>query len=262
MRNIVFFGGGNITQAIIKGLVKGGFERNNIFYIDRNNKNQKILSKLKIKNLKNHRSAKIDLFILAVKPKDALIAYCEILKNYKNPKIVSFVAGIESKKYLNINKNLQFLRAMPNTSSEFNQGITAVFNLSFKKDNLKKVISLLKKVGIILELKKETEIDAFTGMVGSGPAYFFYLLKTYEEKMTNLFNADKKMVRDIMVNLMKGVSLSIENNDLDSLILAVASKKGTTEAGLKSFKANNLNKIFEKGLDEAIKRSKEISNDH
>ena len=102
MRNIVFFGGGNITQAIIKGLIKGGFERNNIFYIDRNNKNQKILSKLKIKNLKNHRSAKIDLFILAVKPKDALIAYCEILKNYKNPKIVSFVAGIESKKYLNI----------------------------------------------------------------------------------------------------------------------------------------------------------------
>ena len=51
MRNIVFFGGGNITQAIIKGLIKGGFERNNIFYIDRNNKNQKILSKLKIKTL-------------------------------------------------------------------------------------------------------------------------------------------------------------------------------------------------------------------
>ena len=48
---------------------------------------------------------------------------------------------------------------------------------------------------------------------------------------------------------------------MDNLIKAVASKKGTTEAGLKSLKSNNLNQIFEKGLNAAIKRSKEISNE-
>ena len=44
-------------------------------------------------------------------------------------------------------------------------------------------------------------------------------------------------VNEIIVNLMKGVGASVENDkDLDKLISAVASKKGTTEAGLKSFK--------------------------
>ena len=261
MKNVVLFGGGNIAQAIIKGLINSGYKRNGIFYIDRSTKNQKILSKLRIKNLKNHKSVKIDLFILAVKPKDALSAYREILEKYKNPKIVSCVAGIKSQKYLKIKKNIQFLRAMPNTSSEFNLGITALFNSSFKKNNLKKVISLFVRVGIIIELEKEAKIDTFTGMIGSGPAYFFYILKSYEKKLMNLCNKDKKKINNIMVNLMKGVGLSIENNDLDSLINAVASKKGTTEAGLESFKTNSLDKVFEKGLDSAIKRSKEISNE-
>ena len=42
---------------------------------------------------------------------------------------------------------------------------------------------------------------------------------------------------------------------------AVKSKKGTTEAGLKSFQSNKLGISFEKGLNAAIKRSKEISNE-
>lgn len=262
MKNIVLFGGGNIAQAIIEGLVKSGYKRNKIFYIDRNTKNQKKLSKLRIKNFKNYSSEKIDLFILAVKPKDALNAYREIIENYKGRKIISFVAGIQSNKYLKINKDIQFLRAMPNTSSRFNLGITALFNSTFKESSLKKVIKLFKRVGIILELDKENKIDTFTGMIGSGPAYFFYLLKSYEKKLMLLCGNDKEKVNDIMVNLIKGIGLSIEHNqDLDELIAAVASKKGTTEAGLNSFKLKKLNRSFEDGINAAVKRSKEISNE-
>ena len=69
-------------------------------------------------------------------------------------------------------------------------------------------------------------------------------------------------VNSIILNLMWGVGLSISKDDnLNDLIASVASKKGTTEAGLKSFKSDNLNKVFEKGLIAAIKRSKEISNE-
>jgi len=261
MKNIVFYGGGNIAQAVAEGLIKSGYKKNNIFYVDRNSKNKQKLKKLQINSLKDGNLSKTDLFILAVKPKDAINAYKEILERHRNPKVISFVAGIKSKKYLKINENVQFLRAMPNTSSRFNLGITALFNSSFKKNNLNKVISIFKRIGITIELEKESKIDTFTGMIGSGPAYFFYLLKSYEKKMMNLCNKDKKQVNDIMVNLMKGIGFSIENNDLNNLILAVASKKGTTEAGLKSFKANDLDKVFEKGLDAAIKRSKEISNE-
>jgi pyrroline-5-carboxylate reductase len=262
MKNIVLFGGGNIAQAVAEGLINANFKASNIFYIDRNLKNQKALKKLKIKNLTKYTSTKVDLFILAVKPKDAIDAYKQILNDFEDPKIVSFVAGIKSKKYLKFNQDIQFLRAMPNTSARFNLGITAIYNSSFSKNNLAKVSRLFKKIGIVMDLDNETKIDTFTGMIGSGPAYFFYLLKSYEMKLMSLCNQDKKKVNAAMVNLIKGVGSSIENNNnLDKLIEAVASKKGTTEAGLKSFKSQKLNKIFEKGISSAIKRSKEISNE-
>ena len=261
--NIVFYGGGNIAQAFIEGLLRSGYEKNKIFYVDRNPRNKKILKKLQIRSLDNQKSLKVDLFFLAVKPKDAISAYKEILRQYKNPKIISFVAGIKTNKYKKINKNIEFLRAMPNTSSKFNLSITGIYNSSFNKTNLAKVVRIIKRVGMTILLNKESKIDAFTGIIGSGPAYFFYLLKTYEKKLLSLCDGNKSEVNKIIATLIKGVGSSIENKkDLDALIMSVASKKGTTEAGLKSFKSNAINSTFEKGLNAAIKRSKEISNEY
>jgi len=261
MKNIAFYGGGNISQAVIEGLLNSGFKKNNIFYIERNPINQRKLRKLKINNLKTNNT-KIDLFIIAVKPKDAIGAYKNILNEFKDPRIISFVAGIKSSKFKKINKKIEFLRAMPNTSSKFGYGVTGIFNSSFSKVNLKKIIFLLNRLGAVIEFEKESEIDTFTGIVGSGPAYFYQILKSFEKKLLKLCNQDKKLVKNIMATLIKGIGSSIENEgDLDNLIKTVASKKGTTEAGLKSFKSNNFNNILEEGLNAAIKRSREISNE-
>ena len=261
MKNILFFGGGNIAQALISGLLLNGMSNKNIFFVDRNPLNQKKLNSLKVKSLKKLNSD-IDLIILSVKPKDAIQAYKEILNNYKNPKIVSLVAGIKSSSYIKLDNKYEFMRAMPNTASKYGQGITALYNSSFKKSNFKKVSSIFSKLGTVIEVDNDSKIDTFTGVIGSGPAYFFQTLKSFEKKLMRLCSQDEKIVREIIANLMKGVGSSIEKDgDLDNLIKAVASKKGTTEAGLKSLKSNNLNQIFEKGLNAAIKRSKEISNE-
>ena len=49
MNRILFYGGGNIAQAIISGLLSSGLNKNSIFYIDRNKANQLKLKKLGIK---------------------------------------------------------------------------------------------------------------------------------------------------------------------------------------------------------------------
>ena len=262
MKKILFYGGGNIAQSVIEGLIKSGFPKKNINFIDRNPSNQKKLKKLKIRKFVGDAN-EIDFFILCVKPKDALNAYEEITNMKNNLKIVSFVAGIKSKRYLKLNKNVKFLRAMPNTSSRFDLGITALFNYSFQKTDMAYIKGLFKKFGKVIELDHESKMDQFTGLVGSGPAYFFYLLKTYEKELLKMCNGNKDEVASIMNNLLEGVSKSIKVNDnLDELIKMVASKKGTTEAGLKSFSSNNINKIFKDGLKKAIERSKEISNEY
>ena len=159
MKNIAFYGGGNISQAVIEGLIFSGLSPKNIFFVERNTKNQNKLKKLKVRSLKTNQKVKIDLFILAVKPKDAIEAYQEIITNFKNPKVACLVAGIKSKKYTNLDKEVEFLRAMPNTSSRFGLGITALYNSSFKKTNLSKVVALLKKIGIVIKVDKESKID-------------------------------------------------------------------------------------------------------
>ena len=58
--NIVFYGGGNIAQAFIEGLINSGYKQNNIFYIDRNLKNKNKLKKLKIRIFNNKKPLKID----------------------------------------------------------------------------------------------------------------------------------------------------------------------------------------------------------
>ena len=259
---IAFYGCGNIAQSIIEGLIEDGFKSKDIFYVDRNEENKKRLKKLKIKNLENHKVS-IDFFFLAVKPKDAMLGFETILESYKNPKVVSLVAGINSKSYLKRENDIEFLRAMPNTSSKYNSGITAILNSTFKENNLKKIIELFNRVGIVLELNKESSMDKFTGFIGSGPAYFFYLLKTYEKNLNKLSNGDPLKSKEIIASLLNGVALSIKNGgSMDELIKIVASKKGTTEAGINHFKSKKLLNIFDYGIKSAIKRSKEISNEH
>ena len=105
MKNLAFFGGGNIAQSIIKGLINSGYSAKNIFFVDRNSNNQKALKKLGIKKLSGAKN-KIDLHILAVKPKDATAAFQTILKENTKPKIVSLVAGVKTKRYKSLGKNI------------------------------------------------------------------------------------------------------------------------------------------------------------
>ena len=102
MKNILFFGGGNIAQSVIEGLIKSGYKRNNIFFIDRNAKNKKKLEKLKIKKFSRDKSDQISFCFLCVKPKDALSSFKEIKRLKKNAKIISFVAGIKSVSYTHL----------------------------------------------------------------------------------------------------------------------------------------------------------------
>ena len=263
MKKIIFYGAGNISQALIEGLISAGYDKKYIYFVDRNKSNTKKLTKIGIKKINHDSIQATDLVFLAVKPKDALFAFDEIIKIHEKIKIISLVAGIKSNKFLARSKTIELIRAMPNTSSRFNKGITAIYNKSSSKTTFKKVSDILKKVGILIEVEKEAYIDDFTGLIGSGPAYFFYLLKVYEKRITKLCNGDTEKSNEIITNLLEGIALSISNNNnLDDLISAVASKKGTTEAGLGSFKTSKLSQSFEKGIIRAIKRAKEISKEY
>ena len=117
MKKILFYGCGNISQSLIKGLLNSGFNNEDIFFKDRNIRNHKISNTIGISKFRESQKKNVGIIFLAVKPKDALNAFKEITTEFKNPKIVSLVAGIKSKSYMAVSNKNELIRAMPNTSS-------------------------------------------------------------------------------------------------------------------------------------------------
>lgn len=264
MKKILFYGAGNISQSIIKGLINSGISKKNILCIDRNPVNTEKLLEIGIKSVsKKQLNNEIDMIILAVKPKDAFQACQEIAKKMDNLNIVSLVAGIKLHKIEQHFKKAMVARAMPITASAYGKGITAIYGKPASRILLNKTKKLFNQVGTSIILKKESEINNFTGLIGSGPAYFFYLLKVYEKRVLKLCEGDKKVANKIISIFLDGISSSVAADiSMDEAINIIASKKGTTEAGINSLKGNNVLQLFEKGIISAVRRSKEISDEY
>ena len=88
MKKIIFYGAGNISQALIEGLISAGYDKKYIYFVDRNKSNTKKLTKIGIKKINHDSIQATDLVFLAVKPKDALFAFDEIIKIHEKIKMI------------------------------------------------------------------------------------------------------------------------------------------------------------------------------
>jgi pyrroline-5-carboxylate reductase len=153
------------------------------------------------------------------------------------------------------------VRAMPNSPAELGMGMTGfTCTPTMKVELLRKAEYLLSTTGRCIFLEDESLLDAVTALSGSGPAYFFYIVK-------HMIEAAKQMgieepVASIMVKqTMHGAYHLINNSGkpLDDLIQAVASKGGTTEAALSYFNKNRMGENLINGILKARQRAKELS---
>ncbi|WP_299871389.1 pyrroline-5-carboxylate reductase [uncultured Sulfitobacter sp.] len=70
------------------------------------------------------------------------------------------------------------VRAMPNTPAAISKGITAIVgNGAAGAAALDEAEALLSAVGEVVRLDAESQIDAVTGVSGSGPAYVFHMIE-------------------------------------------------------------------------------------
>jgi pyrroline-5-carboxylate reductase len=70
------------------------------------------------------------------------------------------------------------IRAMPNTPAAVSRGITAIVgNAHATEAQLALAEALLSAVGEVVRLDAEHQINAVTGLSGSGPAYVFHLIE-------------------------------------------------------------------------------------
>lgn len=203
-----------------------------------------------------------DIIILAVKPQD-LDALASELKKVLHGRIlvISIMAGITIAHLEQVLGTTNIVRAMPNSPAELGMGTTAFAsgkNVSMK--DLEQAKSLLQSTGIAIYFENEGLLDAVTALSGSGPAYFFYLVKHMMEAGRKM-GFDESVAAALVKQTMLGSFhlMSHSKHSLDELIKAVASKGGTTEAALNVFKDAEVGENLQRGIFRARDRATELS---
>ena len=110
-------------------------------------------------------------------------------------------------------------------------------------------------VGQVVEVDRESQIDAFTAIFGSGPAYIYFFIETLSKiALKNGFKISDQMV----IHLFLGsILLMVDKKEHPKILRQkVTSKGGTTDAAIKSLVSSN--KFF-KILNEAINKAKNRS---
>lgn len=154
------------------------------------------------------------------------------------------------------------IRAMPNTPAAIGKGITAlVGNSNASEANLMLAEALLTSIGQTVRLKSEDQIDAVTGLSGSGPAYVFHLIETLAAAGVAQ-GLDHALAMQLAKATVAGAGALAESaiETPEQLRINVTSPNGTTQAGLEVLmnENNGLPALIEKTVEAATQRSREL----
>ena len=263
----IFFGGGNMAQALIKGLLDSGKSYKTITVIDpKKTIQEKLREEFNLKIAK-HFEPKIysnKIIILAVKP-DKISKVCDALadKGLSNEIIISVAAGITLKtlsKFLP--KEIVIIRAMPNTPCLVKKGATALISnqIALKEEIKNRVDGIFSNVGKAFWVNNEEHIDIATAVSGSGPAYFYLFCEHIINAAIDL-GLSKKLATELVNQTFIGSATLNEISELSFISLRknVTSKGGTTEAAINSFFEGDFQMLVNQAIKEAYKKSLELS---
>lgn len=266
MKKIAFIGAGAMAEAIISGLVAQNIiESKNI--VATNKSNEARLAYLHetygITGTKSVQEAmqEADVVVLAVKPKDILATMQSIQAFITTDMLlISVAAGVHTASLEGIAaKKVAIIRAMPNTSATVGKSATAICTNAYTSAEQREVATkLFETVGSVV-LVKEDQLDAVTGLSGSGPAYIYYLVEAMEKAAQDL-GLETETAKQLIIQTIQGAAEMLQVSPKSPAILRqeVTSPGGTTEAGLKVLQGHQVGEAMISCIEEATAQSKRM----
>lgn len=200
--------------------------------------------------------------IVAVKPQmmgDALPAL-QALGN-GTTLFISIAAGTRMARFSDaLGGQTPIIRAMPNTPAAVGAGITALIgNAHVSEHHMALAEALLAAVGQTVRLEDESQMDAVTGLSGSGPAYVFHMIEAMAQA-----GVAQGLAPDLAMQLARATVIGAgqlaagSDDSAEQLRINVTSPKGTTAAALDVLMPD-LPPLMARAIKAATDRSKELS---
>jgi pyrroline-5-carboxylate reductase len=237
--NLAVIGGGNMAQALIRGLIQKGVPAAQIHVQEINPSTRESLQQTY--GVSTYAQAGVSftsctVCLWAIKPQQFGLASQAVRPWTKSALHLSVLAGIRTETLQTHCDTARVIRAMPNTPALIGQGMTALFaDSSVSLSDRQWAQGLMASVGSTLWVEQESQMDAVTALSGSGPAYVFYLAQALVEA-GELMGLSTPQARTLVLQTFSGAAqLAIQSPDscsLSELQARVTSKGGTTEAAL------------------------------
>jgi len=286
MKKLGFIGGGNMAEALMRGLVGNGvFTPADLIASDIDAaRRQKIKRGLMIdatadnaEVLRNSRA-----LLIAVKPQnigevlDGLAAAMRPAGGITNggPRkaiqrpvalkdrlFISIAAGITIARFIDaLGRDARVIRVMPNAPAMVGQGMAALARAPGAGRNDEAfALRIFRAVGDAVALGDEGQLDAVTALSGSGPAYVYLFVKAMADAAV-AEGLPRELAIRMALKTVRGAEENMRQSPLDAaeLIRIVASPGGTTEAALKKFAERGFSDIVAGALHAAAERSREL----
>ncbi len=271
IKRIAILGAGSMGGAILSGLLKSGFDPNQVSVTTKTAASaQRLVDELGVMafaledgdDANQMAVAGANVVLVGVKPayvRDVLADVAEALDD--NALVISVAAGTTTASMEEVlPEDVGVVRAMPNTPAIVGRAVTGIAAGERATEWAMNVTrELFETVGKVIVVD-ESQIDALSTISGSGPAYVFYLI----EQLTNAakhqgFN-DTDAALLVNETFLGAAELLVASGKAPAdLRRQVTSPNGTTERAIARMEQTDLSGMFVEATDAALARAREIA---
>ncbi len=266
MSRLVIVGGGRMGSALASGLIRAGWSPSRISIVEKDwRRREQLCAELPgvaVGGDALATEAQEDSTagtVLAVKPVDAEAA-CRGSVSGGSRRVLSLMAGVPTRKIEGWTGGTpSVMRAMPNTPALVGAGAAALAGGSrATEEDLDWAESILGSTGMVVRCE-EADLDAVTGLSGSGPAYVFLLVEALAAAGVQA-GLDPGISRRLARQTVVGAGRMLEDSELEPAELRrqVTSPGGTTEAGIRTLEARDFAGVIAEAVSAAARRSVEL----
>ena len=264
-KTLGFFGAGKMAEGIVQAVAAAGsFDLQDVVMAESCPPRAKEMSKrygVKMVSDVEQAAKEADVIFLSVKPQDVAAVACRVKPLLTSRKlVVSIVAG---KSLATLRRmfgaKVRLIRVMPNLALRAKEGMCAICPAkNATKTDVRLVSSILGAAGQTAVLK-EKDFDAVTALSGSGPAFFAFMEEAMVEGGVKL-GLKPDVARKLAEQTMLGTAAYLRQSgaDLGEFIAGVATKGGTTAAGMDVMRASGFKGIVAATLAASAARSAEL----
>ena len=263
-KKIGFLGGGNMGEALIRGIVKTGIvPPQELFVTDvRLDRLEELSRMYGLHTLSDNALLvrRVDVVILAVKPQILKAVLQEIAPATPGKLLVSIAAGVsttEIRRHLPAGTRL--IRCMPNTPALVLEGATALARgRDLAPGDLETAQAIFEAVGRVVVLEEE-HMDAVTGLSGSGPAYIALVVEALADGGVKV-GLDRQTAMTLATQTVLGSArLLLETGAHPGQLKdMVTSPGGTSIAGIHTLETGGLRRTLIDAVERATLRSREL----